>query len=204
MSWTRSCLGAGVLMAAIALAQPPAPVVYEIRPSPQARFSLEVFKTGVMNGKKHVFLFGDYHGRLHFDRTSPANSGMELTLEAASAVCQDTWVSPKDLKKVQKQAFEMMDVTQHPQLSFSSQRIVPLGGNRFQVEGLLNIRGIAKPVTVTVTLAEQGDDTLVFSGGAEVRMQDYGLKPPSAALGMVGTKNGMNVAFVLQAKRVGP
>jgi hypothetical protein len=32
-------------------------------------------------------------------------------------------------------------------------------------------------------------------------LQDYGLKPPGAALGLIGTKNEMNLEFVLLARR---
>jgi len=37
---------------------------YSIRPDPGAHFRLEVFKTGLMAGKKHVFLFQRYEGAL--------------------------------------------------------------------------------------------------------------------------------------------
>jgi hypothetical protein len=32
-------------------------------------------------------------------------------------------------------------------------------------------------------------------------MTDYGLKPPGAALGLIGTKNEMRVEFKLRAKK---
>jgi hypothetical protein len=36
-----------------------------------------------------------------------------------------------------------------------------------------------------------------LSGHAVVRLKDYGLKPPTAALGTIGTKNEMTVEFSL-------
>jgi polyisoprenoid-binding protein YceI len=176
--------------------------VFEIHPWPQSRFALEVFKTGLWEGRKHLFLFQNYAGTLSLDLASPESAAMHLTLEAASAVCQDTWVSQSDLKKIQNQAFSMMDVANHAQLVFSSQRIVPLGANRYEVEGSLDIGGVAKPVTVHVTVSQQDDGTLVFVGATRLRMKDYGLKPPSAALGLIGTKDEMAVAFLLRATRV--
>jgi polyisoprenoid-binding protein YceI len=184
-----------------ALAQTQETITYEVRPSPEGRFALEVFKSGIWNGKKHVFLFKDYRGVVQFDRATPENSRVEASVEGASAECQDTWESPSDLKKVQDKALEMMDVAKHPQLLFTSQRIVPLGGDRFKVEGQLTIRGIAKPVSVDVTLAEKDGGVLAFKGTAEVLMKDYGLKPPSAALGTIGTKNEMHIEFALLAWR---
>ena len=184
------------------LAQTQEPAVYEFGPSPQGRFALEVFKSGIWDGKKHLFLFANYRGTLRYDRAAPENSRVELTVEANSAACQDTWVSPSDLQKVQAKALEMMDVAKHPQLLFTSQRIVPLGGDWFRVEGLLNVGGTPKPVSVDVRLAGQGGEVLTFTGSAEVRLKDYGLKPPGAALGLIGTKNEMSLEFVLLARRV--
>jgi polyisoprenoid-binding protein YceI len=189
------------LLLAPALAETQETTVYEFAPSPQGRFALEVFKSGIWNGKKHLFLFTNYRGSLRYDRAAPENSRVELKVEGTSAACQDTWVSPSDLQKVQAKALEMMDVAKHPQLLFTSQRIVPLGGDRFRVDGLLNIRGISKPVSVDVTLSGQDGEVLTFKGSAEVRLQDYGLKPPGAALGLIGTKNEMNLEFVLLARR---
>jgi polyisoprenoid-binding protein YceI len=196
MGWAVSAL---LLIPALAQSQETA--VYEIGPSPQGRFALEVFKTGIWNGKKHLFLFANYHGTVRYDRAAPENSRVELTVEGASAACQDTWISPSDLQKVQAKALEMMDVVKHPQISFTSQRIVLLGGDRFRVEGLLNIRGIPKPVSVDVRLAGQDGGALTFKGSAEVQLLDYGLKPPGAALVMIGTKNEMSLEFALPARR---
>ena len=36
-----------------------------------------------------------------------------------------------------------------------------------------------------------------MAGRAVVRLKDYALKPPSAALGTIGTKNEMTVEFLL-------
>jgi hypothetical protein len=38
-----------------------------------------------------------------------------------------------------------------------------------------------------------------FTGSATVRITDFGLKPPSAALGVIGTKDEMTFSFVLRA-----
>jgi polyisoprenoid-binding protein YceI len=66
------------------------------------------------------------------------------------------------------------------------------------VDGTLEIHGIAKPVTVHTSVEQDpsgGVRTLV--GHAVVRLRDYGLKPPSAVLGAIGTQNEMTVEFRL-------
>jgi hypothetical protein len=57
--------------------------------------------------------------------------------------------------------------------------------------------GISKPVSVQVIL---GAD-LSIQGSAKLKMTDWGMKPPSAALGAIGTRDEMSVAFVLKPMR---
>ncbi len=173
---------------------------YEIRPAPESRFALEVFKTGLMKGKKHLFLFERYKGKLLYDRQAPENSKVELAIESASAMCKDTWVSAKDLKKVQEHALtEMLAVQKHPEIRFVSQKIRRTSEGIFEAQGALTIRGIDKPVTVSVTMKPSSSEALSFIGKAQVRMKDYGLKSPSAALGLIGTKDEMQVEFAVSA-----
>ena len=195
-------VAAGAFLMAQPLAQGQGASEYEIRPSPQSRFAPEVFKTGIWSGRKHLFLFPKYAGSVRLDPASPENSTVQLSIDGASAICQDTWASPSDLRNIQNRAFEMMDVAKHPQLVFSSERIVAGGDNRFQVQGSLSIRGIARPAVVTVVMVRQDDETLLFNGSAEIRLKNYGLKPPSAALGLIGTADQMHLEFALRGTKV--
>ena len=169
---------------------------YTIAPGPNSRFGLEVEKTGFLRGKKHIFIYDRYSGALRLDRAKPENSSIELRVESASIQCLDTWVSDKDKKKILDVALnEMMEASRHPHLAFSSKKITAKEAKTFEVHGVLTIRGVQKPVIVTVTMHSERD----WEGRAVVNMKDYGLKPPSAALGTVGTKELMTVTFRLIA-----
>jgi polyisoprenoid-binding protein YceI len=175
------------------------PLPLRIAPAEGARFELRVHKTGLMNGKTHVFLFDRYEGVLAYDPASSEQSRVELTIEAKSLRCTDKWVKAKEIPKIEQVALsEMMQVGQHPRLRFASESVRSLGDGKFDVSGSLTIRGIGKPVVVRVRL-HPGANSLWIEGESQLSMKDWGLKPPSAALGMVGTKNGMDVAFVLVA-----
>ena len=174
-------------------------VAYEIRPVQGARFALTVEKTGLMSGKKHVFVFEDYRGVLLYDPDSPEQSRVDLSIQAASAVCTDKWVSQKDLKKIQAYALDdMLAAERYPELRYSSLGAVRKSETTFEVNGMLTIRGIAKPATVTVTVSTDSGKISSLSGHAVVLLKDYGLKPPTAALGTIGTKNEMRVEFSLE------
>jgi polyisoprenoid-binding protein YceI len=191
-------------MACLAGFAQPETVAYNIRPASGARFALTVEKTGLLSGKKHVFVFDAYQGVLHFDPDAPERSSVELSIQSGSATCIDKWVSEKDLKKIQAYALnDMLAAGRYPELHFSSAGAVRKGAGNFEVEGMLTIRGIARPAKVTVALMENSGAISSLSGRAVVRLKDYGLKPPTAALGTIGTKNEMIVEFLLLPTRQG-
>jgi polyisoprenoid-binding protein YceI len=178
---------------------------YRIEPSAASRFALEVFKTGLMSGKKHLLVFERYHGRLDYDAVDPEESSVVLVIEAASLVVQDDWVNENERRKIADEALnKQLMAGQHPEIRFRSVAILAAEGpDRYEVQGELTIREVTKPVAVQVTLREQGEN-LIFEGEAAVKMKDYGMKPPSAVLGLIGTKNEMVVRFQLEAAPPGP
>src|ERR1051325_8073814 len=74
---------------------------FDVRPAADASIDLFVEKTGFLKGKVHHFTFDRYSAAVNFDPGTPNSATVNLTIEAASIVCRDTWVSAKDLKKVQ-------------------------------------------------------------------------------------------------------
>jgi polyisoprenoid-binding protein YceI len=155
--------------------------------------NLYVEKTGLLSGKKHHFVFEKYEVKLDVNAAAPAQSRVQLRIDAGSIVCKDTWVSAKDLNKIRQMALEdMLAVVQYRDITFYSTEIRQVSAASFQVTGMLTVRDVTKPVVVNVK-REGG----VLSGSAVVKLTDYNLKPPSAALGLVGTKNEMMFSFTL-------
>lgn len=161
------------------------------RPAPSDVLELFVDKTGALSGKRHRFVFERYEGTVDRGKAS-----VTFRIEAASIVCKDTWVSASDLKKIERTAkTDMLAIDRFPSIDFVSTGVEPAGPDILRVSGSLSIRGISKPVELHVELREG-----MYRGTATVRLTDYGLKPPSAALGLVGTKNEMKFAFALRAQ----
>jgi polyisoprenoid-binding protein YceI len=176
---------------------------FRIQPAEGARLGLIVEKTRLLSGKKHDFTWQAYTGVVRFDPSSPASGKVRLSVDAASLQCHDTWISESDKKKVLGVARkDMLGLPQHAEIRFESRRIDPESGG-FRVVGDLTIRGIARPVVLAVKLLPVGEAIWVEGHGI-VKLTDYGLKPPSAALGAVGTKNEMQVSFRVRAELVTP
>lgn len=164
--------------------------------------TLEVEKTGLMRGKRHIFVYEGYEGVVNCDAARPEASVVRFSIEAASLVSKDTWVGASDLKKIEKEALEnMMAASRYPRLEFAASAVRRLTNGSFQVEGSVKIRDVSKPVVLAVSLAPQPDGVLRFEGMAKLKLTDSGLKPPSAALGAVGTKDEMDFRFGLVLQR---
>ena len=148
------------LVAVLAAAEP-----YAIHPSQGSRMQLLVTKTGFLKGKQHLFLFERYGGTIQYDPQRPEASQVSLSIESGSAACKDAWLSAKDLGKVQEFALQdMLDVERHPKISFASTAIKQVGSGRFEVQGTLTIRGIAKPAVASVSLTSAAGGALSFEG----------------------------------------
>jgi polyisoprenoid-binding protein YceI len=64
----------------------------------------------------------------------------------------------------------------------------------FRGVGRLHIAGVEREVTLDVT-TERKDATLIVQGQVPLQMTDYGIKPPTAMLGMLKTDPKVIVTF---------
>lgn len=167
--------------------------IYYLRAGDNDRVELAVEKTGLLSGKEHLFTFSQYDGAVRFDRERPEVSTVTFFLQAGTILCRDTWLSAKDLRIVQEYAVkDMLAANRYPR----SSGIKKIDPTHYEVEGILIIRDVSKPVVVVAWLTVGAGEYLSIEGVARVRLTDFGLKPPTAVLGTIGTKNEMVFRFV--------
>ncbi len=186
------------LSAAIALAAEPV----ALTPGGGSKFAFEVAKTGLLNGKKHDFRFTRYSGKLDLDEKTPANSKVSFTIDPKSLQSLDEWSPAKgSVDKILKEAWgPALQVDKYPEIKFQSTSITAQGPETFVVKGDLTVRGQPKPVTVNVTRKQTGK-MYTYEGTSTFLMTDYGIKPPTAMLGSIGTKPEIVVAFTITADK---
>lgn len=73
-------------------------------------------------------------------------------------------------------------------------------GMKAELSGTLTLGGVEKPVTVQAIGKDEGDGTLRVTGTHELRMTEYGLKPPTLMLGTMKVNERVNVGFDLLLK----
>lgn len=176
---------------------------YSIRPSAESTFTLEVFKSGLLAGKKHLLFFEQYEGDIDFNPQRVEDLNVRFTVQARSITCRDNWVKPDDRKKIVEAAInEMMAADQYPQLLFVSSRIATKSKGLYEVQGDLTVRGISKPIVFQAAVKPvSGDLRLEIDGDANISHKDYGLKPMSRFGGIVGTKDQMLLRFLVWAEK---
>ena len=86
-------------------------------------------------------------------------------------------------------------IRKYPSIQFRSTSIQALENGKYRVSGMLQIRDLRTPVDVLVQRSGSG-----YIGYAEFRLTNFGLKPPSGALGLIGAKNEVEFLFILSGK----
>ena len=105
-----------------------------------------------------------------------------------------TLSSPKEgLDKNMHKALKVID---HPDIVFRLQRLEPRGTEpgALRAAGVLKVAGVERDVALDITVERKGA-TLTVRGTLPLQMPDYGIKPPTAMLGMLKTDPKVTVSF---------
>ena len=101
--------------------------------------------------------------------------------------------SPKE--GLDKNMHKALKVTEHPDITFRL-TAVEAGANAgaLKARGVLKIAGVEREVVLDLT-TERHDANLTVKGKVTLLMTDYGIKPPTAMLGMLKTDPKVTVTF---------
>lgn len=118
--------------------------------------------------------FSDFNGTINYDPANPANSTVEVTIQAASI---DTKAEGRD-KHLKSPDFFAVD--SFPTLTFKSTSITPKNEKLFEVTGDLTMRGVTKSVTLTVEMVGAMEDPMMgkrlgFTASGKINRQDFGV-----------------------------
>jgi polyisoprenoid-binding protein YceI len=118
--------------------------------------------------------FGRWTGTLQVPEGNFAKAALSVVIDAASI---DTGVADRD---AHLRSADFFDVEKFPELTFTAAEITHPGGGRFQLNGVLVIKGIANPVSLAVEEAGRatdpwGNTRAVFSAKGSISRKDFGL-----------------------------
>lgn len=118
--------------------------------------------------------FADFEGTIEYDEEAPAQSKVNVTIQAASV---DTNTPDRD-KHLRSDDF--FAVEQYPTIAFVSTAITPTGSGAFDVAGNLTMRGVTKPIVIPVSYLGKahdpwGNEKVAFEGEVKLNRKDFGL-----------------------------
>ena len=178
------CFAASALLTALSQAQAP---VYTIT---QQDSSINFSVSGSISiaGK-----FDKWDATLTFSSPNVATGVLDIKAQAASV---DTGSGMKDDKLKSKDFF---NAEHDPLITFHSTKIVRAGPNAFDVPGTFTIRGVSKPQTLNLTVADDGTSSGEIKGTMAFDRKDYGV---DGSIPFLRIANRVEVTVYLHAKRV--
>ncbi|MCX7992643.1 MAG: YceI family protein [Fimbriimonadales bacterium] len=108
-------------------------------------FRVKHLNTGFAYGR-----FNSFTGTMVVDERNPANSSIELEIDANSV---DTGNSQRDDHLRNPDFF---NARQFPKITFKSTRVRKISNNTVEVQGNLTMRGVTRPITVRVEFTGKG------------------------------------------------
>ncbi len=152
-------------------------------------FEVDATHSSVLFKVKHketAYYYGkfiDVNGTISFNRSSPNNSSVSLTVPADSV---RTWNKKRDnhLK-----GDDFLNVEQHPKIKFESKSVSSTGDNQYKLTGDFTLHGVTKEITITAEKTGEkktGDGHIIgFHTKFSINRSDYGM---DKMLGAVGDK----------------
>jgi polyisoprenoid-binding protein YceI len=118
--------------------------------------------------------FANFSGSVNFDEQTPANSSVNVQIEAASIETKD---EKRDGHLVSP---DFLDAANHPYLTFVSKRVVAKDETHGTIYGDLTIRGVTKEVALEVEYNGQakspwGTTSAGFNASTKINRKDWGL-----------------------------
>jgi polyisoprenoid-binding protein YceI len=144
--------------------------------------------------------FNEFSGTIEFDESTPRNSRVDVTIQAASI---DTGEADRDRHL---RSADFFDVEKYPTLRFVSTSVTPRDGHTYDVAGDLTIHGVTREVVLPAAYLGAASDPWgntksVFEAELTLNRKDFGLTW-NAALETGGFLVGdeVKVSLSIQAK----
>jgi polyisoprenoid-binding protein YceI len=181
-------------MVAIILAS--APAAYAADYTIDSTHSHIMFMIDHLGFAKIVGLFNTFSGTLSFDPSNVPASKLNVTIKTESL---QTQFGPrdKDLKGA-----DWFNTTEFPEMTYVGSQFIKKDEHTGTVTGKLTLHGVAKPVTLDVTVNKVGQNPLDkinsagFSARGTLKRSDFGIK---AFLGAIGDE--VELIIEIEAKQ---
>ena len=163
-----------------------------------------LFSVRHMGVSKVTGRFNEFTGVVNGDPAKAQEASVEFTIKATSIDTNDAG-RDKHLRSA-----DFFDVEKFPEITFKSSKVTAKGQNQYDVTGTLTMHGVAKEVTLPVTLAgpvkdPRGNEKVGFEATAKLNRKDYGISWNRALdAGGVVVSDEVQVTINLEAAKAKP
>lgn len=183
---------------------------------PGSALAVKTWKTGAGSSlaHDHVVRAQTFSGKVSLDDAAkPESLQLELVVEVASLIPDEPETRRKyhlpnkpvpenDRKKVQEAMLgdEQLDAAKFPTISFVVSKVYREESGALRCLGKLTLHGVTKELQFPITI-KSGDRQVEGDAQVRFRTSDFGIKPYSAALGLIRNKDEVELQVHLVAKR---
>jgi polyisoprenoid-binding protein YceI len=113
--------------------------------------------------------FDKWNATLTFTSRDATSGVLNVDIQAASVHT----ANGKDDDKLKSK--DLLNVQENPVISFKSTKIVQTGKTTFDVVGMFTMRGVSKPATLNLVIADQSKTSGYVQGTLSFDRRDYGM-----------------------------
>ncbi|HVO32615.1 MAG TPA: YceI family protein [Elusimicrobiota bacterium] len=158
-----------------------------------ATYTIDPMHSSISFKVKHVIgkvtgNFTKFNGTFDYDAGNPKNWTAKATIDPASI---NTGIEKRD---THLKSPDFFDVQKYPAMSFASTGVTDVSGSNAKLHGTLTMHGVAKPVTLDLTIDGVAPDPMGkgtragASAMGHVNRADFGIGATTGPMaGMVGT-----------------
>lgn len=172
----------------------------------QSRFTVRALVGGLLSsfGHDHTIAIRDFSGEAEISQDTVAPASLQMTIKADSLAVLDK-VSNSDKQEIEtKMRNEVLEVTQHPTITFKSTSInaakTAEGQYDVQIWGDVTLHGVSKSIWFKAVMTLSGN-TLKAKGDFALRQSEFKIKPVTAAGGTIKVKDELKFSFDIAAVR---
>ena len=144
--------------------------------------------------------FTDFSGNISFDPAKPGDTQAELTIDTASIFTKN------EKRDGHLKSEDFFHAEAHPKITFKSTSFKRMDDDSYQMEGLLTMRGVEKPVSLHVDFLGAGDAggrmRAGFTAKGTVDRLDWGIEWNRKL--DTGTLLGEHVEVVIEVEAMTP
>lgn len=177
---------------------------YRIDP-PASRLTVKVFASGPLAAFGHdpALVMRDVKGELELDPEAMTSASLHLVVRP-DALSLTNDMNEADRREIERRAREEVLMTAtYPEIIYDCRpgQAVVRSPMQLTLSGELTLHGVTRPQPVAVRLFVTGD-VVRAQGEASVRQSEYGIRPITAAGGMLKVKDELKLTFDIVARTV--